>query len=40
VSKAQACKLLEEVATARAETDRYRRPVADLRHILETLNAG
>jgi hypothetical protein len=35
VSKAQARQLLEEVVTARAETERYRQAVAELRRILE-----
>jgi hypothetical protein len=40
VSKEQARQLLEEVATAKAETDRYCQAVAELRRMLHTLNAG
>jgi hypothetical protein len=38
VSKAQARQLLEEIVTARAETARYRRAVAELRRILDAFD--
>jgi hypothetical protein len=40
VSKAQARQLLDEVTTAKAETDRYRQAFAELRRILDDFEAA
>jgi hypothetical protein len=40
VSKEQARQLLEEITTARAETQRYRQAVSELRRILDEFRVG